>query len=487
MSDNEKKESKGLLLGFLAIPIATIIAITALYVVTAYTLTNSSFYTGILANSQLIKTFVEASNKQISKDIQSTIDNKIKINDYKEKFEESKRDYTSAYTHYENLYKESEYKAYKNSSSNLFWRGWKGPDSGYKTKEEFEKNKKTEMTRLKNEIKTIEKFREDNKEKIELAKKDLEEKKDKLKEAGKEYQSRQEQIKDLIKDKSNTFSAKLYSDIEKLSPKLTEILDTEFFQKALKQEIEKLITFMSTYDKQLANGKVAYVSEGYGSGELNKKLKITLPEITLPLWIYNKETNRREHLFSKTFVREIEKMNNLKNKFLLVTMFKATESGLVEAIGNNYLKKRKISLRNGIIRVKPRSFEGSSAGYIEMTMIALTYKEYGLYVIGGLFIFLILMLLISNASGFRRLGVLKWTLIIPSLISIVIGIGGIAGAIKIYDIKPDLFSSITVRMYMHKLAISSSFYLFLPMIAVFAGVMILGMFIRKIQMKKKPA
>ncbi len=484
----ENRGKMGFLSGLTSALLILLLPPLMLATVLHHTLTNPSFYTDILKNARLIDAFVEAKNLQMNQKIREEIAKEVKLDEQSLKTERIRTQYEHDQAAFDRINKTEAFEGLKKQRKEMDDLTWKQARDLFPTEKEFEAHREKELARFNLQIKEIEAYREKNEAAIGKSEKEYKKTKEEYEDALSELESRNKKALKIIERNKDTLSAKMYADLEKLSPRLTRVMNDLLIEKAVRREIEKLLAFMTSYETQKARGLI-YEAKPATMGEMSKqRLAIRLPSVSISLIVDEEKhgVKRKKHLLSQIFVEEIRRQSQLINKDLFLTLFRFSDTSLGEYFTGRYLKKAGLSIDNGVIHMPSLVLEGDKAEVFEKIMMAATYGAWLKFITAAMLLLLILFLLFSRAEGKRRLGVLKSLLLYPSGL-ILLGCGAaLAGSRFLLDYRPDLIIDLTARSYTRSFLFVTAWHLVLPVLAVFGGMFLIGIFLRKLGKKAQP-
>lgn len=479
-------KNKGILLGTVHFITFFIMPVLIILLVLSVIFTNSEYYTRILKNADLINGFIEVKNIETNNAIQEEIEREVGLKEYTAKFEKISENYQYRKEEYKKINKEEEYRSLVEQKKDLKSMTWEEAKEIFPAREQFEKNREGELARVTSMIKNIETYRDEKEDMIEEYEDRLEDAEDEYNDAKDILEDKQDDARDIADKHKNTFSNRLYADLEILNPVLTKILNEKLIEGSVRNEIEKLLNFFTSYEKQKAYGNIYSISRPSNTLGEKQMLRVRFPEITISMWI-KEDVNgeiRSRHLLSDIFVDEIRKMNNLQNRGLFITMFKFADTGLGEFVGRRFLKKTGIKISNGLIYMDNLVLEDESAETVATVMKVSTWSQYLIYAVPGILILYLLILFFSSAERRKKLKGLQVILIYPSLIIIIASGFAIVASRFVLDHYPQLITDVTLQTYAKSLLFVVSLHTFIPVAAVFTVLLITGLVLKKINNSK---
>jgi len=478
--ETPKIKNRNIFFSVMSFSALILVPLFILYSILYTVLTSSLPYVSLLKNARLVETFIHAKNWQMEEQIKEEIEQKVHLEEYKAEFKRIKSDYDSKQSHVDAVQKVTEYDKLKKQRKELARLSWNKAPGIFSNETEFKKYKEDELRQLDVKIDAIEKYRDQNEDEIEKARDEFSDAEDAFDDAVDIMKDKEEEAQDIIRSHKNSFMGKIYSDIEVISPPLTEELNQRFISVSVKKEIEKYIYFMTHYEKQVENGNVYRDGLNLSGQGLQNTLKVQIPGFEISLWVEDEKNGilQKRHLLSEIFVDRIEKLDNLKNKKLLANLFRFSDSGLAERFSRSYLKKARLTIDNGIISMEKIELSGTSAEKLETFMKVLTWGKYAAAGLPVLALCMILFIIFSSAERERKMRNLKRILIYPGILMIGTGVIMAVLALNINNIFPDLFSSPLVQIYMKRIFLLATLHIWGPVVAVFVVLAITGSFLK---------
>ncbi len=481
----ESKDNGNALFRFISI-ISYIIIPLFLFVFLIFSLlTCSSFYTGILSRADLIETFVHAKNWQIEEKIKEEIEREVHLEKFRTKYEFIKADYEKKKVDYNTLNRVDDYKRLERQREELSDLSCDRAPEGFKDCDEFEKYKDEELDRLDNLIGDIENYRDAHEDEIEKAEDEMDDAEDAFEDAGETLHDKIEDAKDIIVSHKRSFVGDVYSDIEAISPTLTEELNSKLINRAVKREIEKVISFFSTYYLQRELGNV-YIDrlDDYLTG-ISENLKVKFPEIYISLWVEDEinGVQQKRHLLSDIFIEKINEVDNLKKRKIFIKLFKFADSFIAESIGRSYLEEANLSISIGMIKTEPIEFAGDKAEVVKNIMIGVTWGKYIKFILPVIVLLILLSLFFSSVEKDFKYRSIQRILIYPSLLIIIVSIIAIVFSGSIFSFFPNLVYSPYLQKFFRSILDVITLHLFGPSVILFALILLVGLFFRRKALK----
>jgi len=476
------KENRGIILFLVHCVAFFIIPVLLLMFIFSILFTNSAYYTGILKNADIISGFIEIKNIETNMAIQEEIEREVGLKEYTVKLKQISENFKYRQDEFNKINRSDEYESLVDQKNDLESMEWEEAQEIFPTREQFELNREGELARVTSLIENIKTYRDQNEDKIEEYEGKLEDAEEEYDDALDDLEDKQDEARDIAQKYRNNLSGRLYADLEILNPVLTKLLNTKLIDHAVRIEIEKLIQFFTTYEKQRIYGNVYSIIRTDNTIGNTQMLRVRFPEITISLWVQddNAGVTRSRHLLSDIFVNEIRNMNNLQNRGLFITMFKFSDTGLGEFFGRRFLKKTGIKINNGLIYLDNFVLEDESAEIVASVMKIATWSQYLIYVVPAILILYLLILFFSSAEKRKKIKGLQVILIYPSLIMIITSGVAIIASRFVFDYYPQLITDLTLQTYTKSLLFVVSSHTFLPVIGVFGLLLIAGLVLKKI-------
>ena len=443
-------------------------------------LTSSLFYTNILKNADLISTYIHARNWQMEEDIKDEIDREVHLDSFREEYRRIKARHESARELYRRLNRSDEYEKLERMRKELDSLSWKRAPKAFSSEKAFEDYKRKELEKADDMLGKIESYRDEKKDEIKTARNSFKKAEDAFEDAAETLEDREKDAREIILSHENSFMGKIYSDVELINDPLTKILNEKLIDGAVKNEIEKLIRFFTSYGEQVIKGNVFRDRFVITGDRISDLLKVQLPRISISLWVEDEVNGvlQKRHLLSQVFVDAVEKIDGLSNRELFTKFFRFSETGLAERIGRSYMKKAGLSIRQGVIIIRPVAFGGRDARTVETVMKAATLGHSARYVLPAAAFILFLIMLVYPADRKRKIRNVRRVLVYPSLFVIIVCIAAVVISWSGVLFRPGAISSPYTLMYMKKMLLLVSTRLLVPVAGAFAVVALLGSFFR---------
>lgn len=446
----------------------------------------SGFYISIVKRMNLVETFIETKNSQIEKDIMREVEKKTGLSTFKPEFETVRRDYEEKLVAYSTINKSLEYDRIDKQIDELDDLKWEKSSDEFKTEDDFDRYKKNRIKELKISLKEIKEYRDKNDDAIDKAEDVMKAAKDKFEDAEDMLKDKESLAKDIIKSRRDEFMNEMFSDIAKIEPALTEKLNTLFLDRELKSVIQSYIDFITSWKRQKSSGNVYISRLNIESGSIENVKKIILPPLKLSLLVRD-NSSIEKNLLSEVFVETIDRTPGLKSPWVLSRIFKLSDSWIVEAAGNSYLKGIGLTISSGVIRSNQLVISGRRAEILEKVMMILSVAVYTPLIAGSVIILALLLIIFLSSdirSGIRKAGfVLKY----PSAAIVVLGIAVIIASLKPGLMIPQIVNDPVNSAFFDKLAFTVALHFFAPVTAVFFVFSLAGGLLMRIGKKRDKA
>lgn len=476
-SQGSQKTGGGIFLFILSLTAFVIVPVFLCLSLMFGLLTCPQFYTRILKNADLIETYIEAANLHLENKIKREIEGKVHLQDFRDKYESVKSDFENREKLFNELNRTEEYIKLVKQHEELDDLSWDRAPDKFKTENDFEEYKKKELERLEIGIDEIKLQRDIRKNEIEKAEKEMENARDIMEDEKDVLEDKIDEANDIIASYKESFMGDVYSDVAKISPVLTEELNSRLIDRAVRNEAEKIIRFFSSYYEQKELGNV-YTDrlDNYLTGQ-DGSIKVKLPAVNISLWVEDEINGivQKRHLLSEIFVERINEIKNLKNPKMFIKLFSFADSGTAELIGESYLKDYNIYITNGAFTSGPVLLEGRSAESAEWIMIAVTWGKYVKYVLTVIAVVLLLYLILAAKK--RNVGYwnIRWILVLPSLIIIIAAVMVYFFSGQLFSVFPDLVKSPVMQLYCKSILDVAIMHLLAPVAGLFALLLVAGL------------
>ncbi len=475
------KKKRFIMFSFINFIMLFILPLCAVLVILFGLITTDRFYTGIIKNSNFLRVFIEAKNWEMNKKIQDEIDDKVKLKDAQKENDEKKRIFEVEKLKYEDAYKISEYDSLKKQRKELSSKSYNDVKDTYPVKESFDQYRKKELARLDDQMEQIEKYRKENRKEINKTEDSMEEAEKNFKKADRIFEKKKDEAQEIVEKHKTGIGAQAFADIELLEPRLNKILNERLIEGSVKKEIIKLLEFLKTYESQKAYGRVIVSSAAPSM--------VKLPDLSISFWVDDDSTGimQRRHLLSQVFVNEISKSNLVQHKELYTAMFRIFDSAFGEMIAKSYLAKYGANINEGVISMHSVTLTGEQADNVILLMKIFSYGKYVVFALGGILFFYILLLIFSSADFLKKLKALRRLFIYPSVLVIISCVAGFILIRSYFEKTPASPSDLMLTGLINSFSDMGTLYLFWPVVALFASLLVGGLIIGKIIHRKEKA
>lgn len=455
-------------------------AIVAAIVITV--LLRPGFYTGILKDGKFITAFVEAKSWQVEKNINDEIERDVQITRFTREYEEIKSRHEQAKDDYIRISRDDEMESLEKQRGELKGLKWKEVKDTFPDEESFDKNREDELRNLKERIASIEEYRDRNSDQIKTARRAMKKAEEEYDDALSTLEDKKKEAEKIAERHRDTLVGKLYGDLERIEGPLSKILNDKLIDMAVRGEIEKVLRFLTSYDRQIEQKNIYYARMKDTEGLTGRSLRVRFPDIAISLWVEDnsKGTPRRKHVLSQLMVDELDTIESLENRVLLKTLFRLSDTSLGEYFTGKYLKKLGLTIDGGIIRLTNLVLKDEKAEIASDVMEVLSWGQYAPYGAGGLLLIFILYLLFSTVDRRRKLAMLKRLFIYPSLLVLLACGAFVVASRNIFSYYPDFIQDLSVRSYVKHLSFTAAWHFIMPMLIVFGALFVAGLIIRKL-------
>lgn len=478
----EHKEKKYRLLSMLSYLSLVIVPFFIIVSVVLFLLTSGSFYTSILKHSDLVRTSIYIKKWHTNEAIRQEIEEKTGLEVFKEKFKAIERDYEQKMDYYNRINKTEEFDRLKQQHKTLYWLSWKKAPAVFKSREEFKKYKDEELDKLDRLIDEIKEYRWQNRSSIGDAEDAFDDAEDAYEDARDLLKEKEQAAHDIILSHDNSLMGQVYSDMDIISPPLTKILNEKLIDRAVKEEINRVIDFLTSYYTQVQEGNVyRNAFDLTVDSRLGDNLRVRVPGFSISLWVEDqvKGILQKRHLFSEVFVDIVRGLPDLKKRDTFINLFRFSESSMAENLGRNYLKKANLTIVNGVIRMDPVELSGGDAHTMEAIMLAATWGNYIKYALPVLVIILFLVIALSGAQKNKRLKAVQRGLLYPSVICTALCIVLAVASFFVGNIFHGFLENSLLQMYVGRFVPVLMLHITVPLIVVFLPLLIVGIIIGK--------
>jgi hypothetical protein len=475
------KPVRGILFTIVSAIALIVIPAAAIASIVITVLLQPDFYTGILKNGRFITAFVEGKNWQTEQRINDEIERDVQLTKFTEEFEAVRARYEQSKDAYARASRDDEIESLKKERRELKDLEWKQVKENIPDEKDFEKNRDEELKKLKERIAEIENYQDKNSDMIKAARKDMKKTRGEYDDALSTLEDKKKDAEKIAEKHKNTLTGKIYADLEIIEGPLTKILNAKLIDGAVRKEIEKVLRFLTSYDTQVEQRNIYYArimeSEGIG----RRSLRVKFPEIAVSLWVDDDSSGsrRKKHVMNQLLVEELQHIDALQNRTLLMTLFRLSDSSLGEYFTGKYLGKLGLTIDGGVIRLSNLVFKDEKAEMLADVMQALSWGQYAVYGASGLLILFILFLFFSTVERKRKLMMLKRLLIYPSILILAAGGVIIWASQNIFSYYPDFIQDLSIRSFAKHLSFIAAWHFIVPLCIVFGTALVCGLIIRK--------
>lgn len=466
------------IIGYAALIVIPAAAIAAIIITV---ILRPSFYTGILKEGRFITAFVEGKNWQMEKQVSDEIEQDLRLTQFTAEFETIRSRYDRARTEYERTSRDEELEALEKQRGDLGRLKWKEVKETFPNRDDFERNRKTELAAITARIKEIEAYQDGNGDLIKSALAAMKKARGEYEDAVATLEDKKRDAEKIAEKHRDTLSGKLYADLERIEGPLSKILNEKLVDGAVRGEIEKVLAFMTGYDAQVERRNIFYRRDMGAEGLGGRTLVVNVPDIEVSLWVDDDSgiSPRKKHVMSQLMVEKLGTIGNLQNRTLLTTLFKFSDTGLGEYFAGNYLRRLGLTIDRGVIRMSGPVLTGEKAETLAMAMEVLSWGRYAAWGAAALPVLFILYLFFSTADRRRKLAALKRLLLYPSLL-VLAACGALLWASRnIFSFYPDIIQDLAVRSYVKHLGFIAAWHFIVPLCIVFGAALVAGLAVRK--------
>lgn len=469
------KKNRGILFSFINGIVFILLPFCIILTITYLLLTAPSFYTRVIKHTDLIGTFVQAKNMQITKAIQEEIDLKVGLASYTLQYQALKKQYEESQKAFDVMNKTLEYEKLNQHYDELKALNYRDVQQAFPDERAFKDDKQAKLENIEQQVRAIKEYRRDNRKDIAASKDQLEAIQNKYDDAHALYNEKQEEAQEIIKEHHSAFSATLTDDLKKLKPVMERIINEKLIDDQLHPLISRYITFFTSYDAIKHEYILELTPHGTAPHQQTVK-KILLPDVSIHFWVHH--DGQLQHLFSDIMVDEIKKFDYLNNRSFFIALFTFADSALGEFFGGRYFKKAGLNFDNGVVYNNNIILTGADAHW---TILLIQIFSYGKYILIALLLLsavYLFYLFISSVGGKTKLLWLKRILLYPPLMVIVLISAGIVSYHALIGksiAAPDLSAQLAQQF-----VCTMSIYMLTPIAAVCAVLFMAGLVLRRI-------
>ncbi|MBP7737080.1 MAG: hypothetical protein KA369_13970 [Spirochaetes bacterium] len=434
-----------------------------------------------MKDGKFITAFIEAKNWQVERQISDEIERDVKITEYTREYDTIKSRYEQAKEDYARISRENEIESLKKQHRDVKALKWKLVRDTFPDENGFEKNREEVLAKLKEMITEKEEYQEQNKDQIKTARKAMKKASNDYEDALSTLEDKKKDAEKIAEKHKNTFSGKLYNDLERIEGPLSKILNDKLIDGAVRAEIAKILRFLTSYDRQIEQHNIYYARTNDGRGLTARSLRVKLPDIAISLWVNDESKGkpRKRHVLSQLLVEELDRIDSLENRMLLKTLFRLSDTSLGEYFTGKYLKKLGLTIDGGVIRMSNIILKDEQAETVSSIMEAMSWAQYAAFGAAGILVLFIFYFIFSTVERRRKLAMLKRLFIYPSLL-VLLACGVFTWTSRnIFAYYPDILQDLSVRSYVKHLSFTAGWHFIMPMLVVFGALFIAGLMIRK--------
>jgi hypothetical protein len=467
--------------GVLSVFSCILVPVCILAVILFSLLTEDTFYTGIIRNADLIRNFIHSRNWQMEEPVRQKIEDEVQLQSFKKEFDRIRLDFDSKRAAFDRVNKTEKHDSLKRRLDELTSLTWERAPKVFRNRAGFEDYRKKERRKLESRIEDIDKYREKKTDAIKTAALKMKEAEEAFRAARDALHKKEERARNIALSYNDSFMSKIYSDAEILNKPLTAELNDRLVDGAVKNEIDRTIRFMTSYDEQVVKGNVFRDRFTITEEGIADTLKVQFPRLSVSLWVNEsaEKGSRKRHLLSDVFVDVVQKQDGLQKRDMFINFFRLSETSLAEIVADSSLKKNGLSLRQGVISLKPVVFTGHKARRIETAMKLATFGNYLRFILLAVaFVFLAAMFLYP-ADRLRKKRNIRRLLLYPSigiilLCLLMIGLSGFA-----IHLFPEAVLSAYMIIYIKKMLLVVAAHLFVPVIIAYSIIAVSSLLFRE--------
>ena len=478
---NIKKPVRGVLFTVVSSIALVVIPAAAIAAIVITVLLRPDFYTGILKNGRFIIAFVEGKNWQTEQRINDEIERELQLTKFTEEFEAVRSRYEQSKEAYLRMSRENDIESLKKEAREFKDMEWELLKATFPDEKDFEKNRDDELKRLKDRIKAVEDYQDKNSDTIKAFRIEMKKTRDEYEDALSVLEDKKKEAEKIREKHRDTLSGKIYADLEIIEGPLTKILNAKLIDGAVRAEIEKVLRFLTSYDTQVEQRNIYYARVMEADGLGRRSLRVKFPEIAVSLWVDDDSGgyHTKKHIMNQILVEELEQMDALQNRTMLMTLFRLSDSSLGEYFAGKYFGKLGLTIGGGVIRLSDLILKDEKAEILTDIMEALSWGTYAVYGAAGLLILFMLFLIFSTVERRRKLKMLKRLFIYPSIL-VLAACGAIIWASRyIFSYYPDFIQDLSVRSFAKHLSFTAAWHFIVPLCIVFGTALVVGLIIRK--------
>jgi hypothetical protein len=447
-------------------------AVTASVVLTL--LSGSWFYVSIIRNSDPVKTLIETRNQQTENEIKREVEKRTGLSLFMPGYHSLKREYENRHATYDTINRTGEFAALDRQIDEFDELEWVRSSDEFRTEKDFEAFRKEKMQGLKSRLKDIKKYRDDNEDAIEKAEDSMKEAKDRFEDARDTLEDKEKEARKIIESRRGEFMNEIYSDVARIEPVLSEKLDRLFLQQELKSVLDTYLNFMTSWKKQRDSGNIYTSRLNLDSGIIENVKKVVLPPLRINLKVREPGSAVEKNIMSEIFVDVIERTQGLRSPWVLIRIFKLSDSWIGEMAANSILKDTGVHISDGVIKAESPVLSGKTAERFEKMMMLLSTAGFMPFLAGGLALFLLAWIFFLSPDRRAAMRVSGSVLKYPSALMVLGAIALIIASFIPGFVIPPVSADSAASVFVNRLASVALFHVTVPVAGVFSILSIMG-------------
>jgi hypothetical protein len=480
-ASERKKPVRGVLFTVVSSVALVVIPAAAIAAIVITVLLQPGFYTGILKDGRFITAFVQGKTWQTEQRINDEIERDLQLSKFTEEFEAVKSRHEQSRAAYLRVSREDVLESLKKEQRDLKGMEWELVKEHFPSEKDFEKGRDDQLNLLSERIKEIEEYQENNRDAIKSYRSEMKKAREEYEDALSRLEDKKKEAERIRERHRDTLSEKIYADLEIIERPLTKVLNEKLIDTAVRAEIEKVLRFLTSYNTQVEQRNIFYARVMDADGLGARSLRVKLPEISVSLWVDDDSGgfHTKKHILNQILVEELERMDALHNRTMLMTIFRLSDSSLGEYFAGKYLSRLGLAFEGGVIRMSNLVLKDEKAELLADIMEALSWGRYAVYGAVGLLALFMLFLIFSTVERRRKVKMLKRLFIYPSIL-VLAACGAVIWASRnIFSYYPDFIQDLSVRSFAKHLSFTAAWHFIVPLCIVFGTALIAGLVIRK--------
>ncbi len=470
-------------------PFFTLVSFAALFLIPPITtgaimitvLLNPGFYTGILKQGRFITAFVEGKTWEQEKRINEEVERELQYSRYAQELDSARSLYERAVETYTRLRQDDEFDSLETERKDLKRLDWDDARLTFPDKDAFTRYRDDEIGRIDERLAAIKNRRAENRDRISDAEKEMLRLRKEYDTALSTLDRKDKEAKKIAERHTDTATGSIYADLELIEGPLAKIVNEKLFDGAVREAIVKILSFITSYDRQIEQRNIYYVRSAYDGPFGRRSLRVRIPNIAISLWVDEGPDGvaRKKHVLSHLLVEEMKQIEGIQNRLLLMTLFRFSDTRLGEYFGGKFLGGLGLTLQGGVIRLSNLVLKDETAEIASGVMCALSWGRYAAYGAAGVLILFLLYLFFSTAERRRKMIALKRLFIYPSVLIIAACGTLIWASLNIFSYYPGFLEDLSARSYVKHLGFTAAWHFVAPMLIVFGNLLVAGLLIRK--------